>query len=74
MRTYTNITGRSNVEAFEIGGDYIIVRFKGTARIYKYSYKKAGKKHVDYMKSLANKGSGLNGYINSFVKNLYDTA
>ena len=72
MERYRNSGGDSGVFAFEIGSDYILVQFSGTSRTYKYSYRKAGQNHVESMKRLARSGSGLNSYINRYVKNLYD--
>ena len=72
MEKYRNSNGNSGVSAFEIGDDYIVVKFKATIKPYKYSYKKAGKHHVEKMKLLAKSGSGLNSYINSYVKFKYD--
>ncbi len=72
MERYQNRSGDSGVSAFEIGTDYIEVKFSGTSRPYSYSYRKAGSVHVENMKRLAQSGSGLNSYINRHVKNLYD--
>lgn len=69
---YKDIDGDSNVECFEIGGDYIAVKFCGTAKIYKYSYGKAGVVNVETMKKLAVSGDGLNSFINTNCKYLYD--
>ena len=72
MQRYRNTGGNSGVASFEIGTDYIRVNFSGTARTYTYSYGRAGQHHVERMKSLAQRGSGLNGYINSYVRDKYD--
>jgi hypothetical protein len=72
MERYKNSSGRSNIDSFEIGNDFIKIKFNGTYKVYSYSFGRAGRNHVDNMKSLAIKGSGLNGYINSFVKYLSD--
>lgn len=72
MERYRNSGGDSGVSAFEIGSDYIIVKFSGTVRTYRYSYRKAGQNHVEAMKRLARSGTGLNSYINQYVKKLYD--
>lgn len=72
MERYRNAGGDSGVYAYEIGADYIEVQFSGTSRTYTYSYRKAGRNHVEEMKSLARSGSGLNSYINRYVKYLYD--
>jgi hypothetical protein len=72
MERYRNSGGDSGVSAYEIGSDYIIVKFSGTAKTYRYSYRKAGQNHVENLKRLAQSGSGLNSYINNFVKFKYD--
>lgn len=72
MKHYRNATGRSGVSSYETGADYITVKFYGTFRSYTYSYKRAGKIHVENMKRLAQHGSGVNSYINQYVKYKYD--
>jgi len=72
MERYRNSGGDSGISSYEIGDDFIIVKFTGTFRTYRYSYRKAGQHHVENMKRLARDGSGLNGYINRYVKYLYD--
>ncbi len=72
MQRYKNLNGDSNVESFELGYDYIIVKFFGTTRLYTYSYSKAGVNHVEQLKSLALSGRGLNSYINKNTRKLYD--
>jgi len=71
MEPYRNLSGTSSVSAFEIGSNYILVRFS-TGVIYNYSYRKAGSGHVEQMKVMARRGFGLNSYINKNVKFLYD--
>ena len=71
MKKYKNIDGDSNVSYYEIGDDYITVWFSGTARPYTYSYATAGAANVEHMKVLAELGDGLNGFINSKVRNKY---
>jgi len=72
MVRYKNINGDSNVEAYNIGDTFIEVKFKGTAKIYRYSYSKAGSANVERMKQLAVAGDGLNSFINHNVKYKYD--
>ncbi len=72
MERYRNSGGNSGVLAYEIGSDYILIRFASKSFIYSYSYSKAGQHHVETMKRLAQSGSGLNSYINRYVKNLSD--
>ena len=71
MERYRNLSGTSGVSAYEIGADYIRVRFS-TGAVYRYSYRKAGSGHIEQMKDLARRGSGLNSYITRYVKLLYD--
>ena len=68
---YKNLNGNSNVESYMIGEDFIAVKFNGTPKVYVYSYASAGRDHVEYMKVLARKGSGLNSYINTNCRMLY---
>lgn len=69
MKRYFNSS--SGIAAYEVGPDYIVVKFK-TGSTYRYSYAKAGNNHVETMKRLARRGRGLNSYINRYVKHLYD--
>jgi hypothetical protein len=71
MEHYRNLGRTSGVSAFEIGLDYIQVKFS-TGAVYSYSYRKAGSGHVEQMKALAKRGFGLNSYINKYVKFSYD--
>lgn len=72
MTTYLNIDGDSGVEAYEFGAVYIDVRFKGTPRIYRYSYQGAGREEVEKMKELAKIGTGLHSFIDKYAKYLYE--
>ena len=72
MMRYANRTGRSNVSSYEIGEDYIKVKFKGNVCVYTYSHRRAGVRHVENLKILAQRGYGLNSYIKRKVNSLYD--
>jgi hypothetical protein len=72
MEKYRNSGGDSGVSSYEIGAEYIRVKFSRNIKTYTYSYSKAGITHVEKMKTLAKNGSGLNAYINRYVKDLYD--
>lgn len=72
MIKYRDVDGDSGVQEYELGDDYIKVQFKGTSKIYTYSYQKAGKENVEIMKKLAPNGTGLNSFINTDVKDLFD--
>lgn len=62
MQSYRNRQGGSGVTAYENGADYILVEFKRQVR-YSYTYRDAGKIHVDLMQTLAPKGQGLCTYV-----------
>lgn len=62
----------SGISSYEIGDEYIRVRFSKKGDVFTYSYNRAGHTHVENMKELAKRGRGLNTYINQYVKNLYD--
>ena len=71
MERYTNRSGNSPITYYQIEDDRITVWFKG-GKSYSYSYRKAGRSHVEVMKSLARSGSGLSAYITRNVRNDYD--
>lgn len=76
MQIYANLSGESNVSCHQIGDDNIVVEFntrgKDGCNTYKYSYRSAGQGNVDHMKSLAVAGLGLNSFINTNVRKLYE--
>jgi hypothetical protein len=61
---------KSGVNAFEIGGDYIIVAFKD-GRIYLYNHEFPGEEPVEIMKERARDGKGLSSYINRDIRQYY---
>lgn len=71
MQKYKNLGGDSGVEAFEIGTNYIVVKFFKNPKLYTYSYESADEERVEEMKRRALRGEGLNEYINKHVKNDY---
>lgn len=74
MDIYLNKRTNSPITHYQIESDSIVVRFEGGKRDYKYSYTgKAGKRHVDNMKTLAINGSGLSAYITANVKHSFDS-
>jgi len=70
MKKYLNLTGNSGVDAYETGLDYIKVRFKDYSE-YLYTYSSTGVADVEEMKSLAQRGQGLNSYISRIVRKRY---
>lgn len=77
MQPYKNLSGQSNVSHYQIGADFINVKFntkgKDGCDTYKYSYASAGQINVDHMKQLANDGTGLNSFISTTVRKLYES-
>ena len=63
MQKYNDIDNDSNVEEFEIGDNYIIIKFLD-GKTYKYTYLSAGSFNVEEMKKLALSHDGLNSFIN----------
>jgi hypothetical protein len=53
-----NVCGESGVSLYEIGSDYIKVRFS-SGSTYQYNNSKAGESHIENMKKLAFDGFGL---------------
>lgn len=72
MQRYADTDRDSGVQSFEIHDTSITIQFKGTHKLYTYSYGRAGQYHVENMKRLALSGDGLNEYINDHVKKAYD--
>ncbi|MCK9618029.1 MAG: hypothetical protein M0R21_09375 [Lentimicrobiaceae bacterium] len=63
MEIYKNLSGNSGITHYEIGEDYIDVKFIDNPTIYFYCNKKISKAHINKMKDLAKKGKGLCTYI-----------
>lgn len=69
MTPYLNLSGQSNVIAYEITQDGIHLVFKsGAQRNYLYNSVRPGQAVVNNMKQLAQQGRGLNSYISLVVK------
>ena len=66
MTPYKSISGKqSDVSAYEIGDDFIKVRFTNF-QTYKYTASFNGQYIIDKMKSLALASRGLNTFINQY--------
>ena len=61
----------SGIESYEIGRNFIKVKFKTTDKIYIYNYEVTGKEHIEKMKKLAQVNEGLSSYISQNVKDRY---
>lgn len=70
MEKYKNVQGNSAVRAYQIGADFISVRFDDL-KVYTYTYRSAGSHSIETMKKLALQGFGLNSFINKFVRKKY---
>ncbi len=71
MEKYKNKSGNSGVTHYEIGEDFIKVRFQHSDEIYTYNYQIPGKSAVEKMKVLAKDGEGLSTFIAQEVKDDY---
>ena len=71
MRTYKNLSGDSGVLAYDLGPDFITVKFLDGVK-YRYSYACPGKLFVERMKKLATAGKGLSTYISQTVRERYE--
>ena len=72
MTRYQNRSGDSGVTAFDIGDDYIKLRFRSQRKVYVYTRSSVGAKHLKEMKRLATLGKGLSSYVNRHVHGRYD--
>jgi len=70
MIAYKNLNNDSGVIEYEIGNGIISVKFRD-GKIYDYTNSITGANNVIQMIKLAQNGSGLNSFINSYVKKLY---
>lgn len=72
MQKYRNIYGDSGVSEYEVGPDFIRVKFRDGS-VYMYTYGSAGAHHIEQMKILAASGDGLNSYLMKNVRNSYSS-
>ena len=70
MIQYKNLSAESGILAYESGDDFIRIQFQDK-EVYLYTNESSGKEHIDQMKILAEKGRGLNTYINQHVRKNY---
>ncbi len=72
MERYGNRDGNSGVEAFAIEKNAVVVKFRTSDALYRYSHASAGKGRVETMKRLAREGRGLSTFISQYVHDLYE--
>lgn len=65
--------GKSGIESYETGEDYIIIRFRKASYDYKFTYASAGKVAVEVMKKMAEQGSGLSTYVATQMKDKHES-
>lgn len=70
LERYLNLSGDSGVTGYELGADFIRVRFRGGVT-YRYGRVSPGQ-HLGRMKACAVAGRGLGTYISQNVRNLYE--
>ena len=70
MERYGNRGGNSGIVAYEIGHDFITVKFEDGS-VYLYTNYSAGSDAIEHMKQLAIAGEGLNSFINRYVRKNY---
>jgi len=70
MLLYKNLSGKSEVVAYETGEDFIRVQFSDDS-IYLYTYENVCSHNVERMKHLANYGLGLNSFIKNHANKYY---
>lgn len=75
MQIYLNISGRSAISHYELGQDYINVRFMNQGKdgnnTYKYTVDSVGSGNITQMHELAKTGMGLGGFIQRNVRKNY---
>ncbi|MBA2657243.1 MAG: hypothetical protein H0U70_09740 [Tatlockia sp.] len=71
MEAYHNKSGISGVVAYELGSDFIKVKFQKNNCVYLYNYLVPGNAHVETMKKKAIAGIGLATYISKYVNENY---
>ncbi len=70
MTPYTNKGGKSGIQSYEIGDDFIKVKFSD-GKTYTYDNAITGKENIKTMKELAESGSGLNSFISKVIRKKY---
>jgi hypothetical protein len=56
MEIYKNLSGKSGVRHFTAGSNFIDVVFAGNPGVFRYTYERSGKEHIEAMKVLAETG------------------
>jgi hypothetical protein len=70
-RRYKNKSGRGGVREYEVARSHILLWFGSDPATCRYDETKPGRRHVEAMKRLAEKGEGLTTYVNQHVRGNY---
>jgi len=66
MQAYKDSDNNSNIVAYEIGDDLIVIKFcTGRFKSYKYTTRSTSSHNISEMKKLASLGDGLNSFISN---------
>lgn len=72
MQRYGNRDGSSGVVAYEMGEEFIDVKFVD-GDIYHYTTRRPGPRDVQHMKVLARRGEGLSTFISRHIGVRYES-
>jgi hypothetical protein len=72
MQRYADHSRHSGIAAFELGEDYLDVRFT-SGEVLHYTTRRPGARDVQHMKELALRGEGLAAYINRHIGVRYES-
>jgi len=72
MTRYLNLGRDSGVRSYSYDSTSITVQFDD-GMTYVYTDSRAGTRHIEQMKRMADLGQGLNAYINQNVRKLYSS-
>ena len=72
MQRYRNRNEVSGVVAYELGEDFIDVKFVD-GDIYHYTARRPGAHDVQHMKELALRGEGLSTFISRHIRTRYES-
>lgn len=68
--TFAPYKGGKGIRSYRIGEDWIEIVFENEA-VYRYTAASCGWVHLNTMKTLARRGSGLTTHINKYVRDSY---
>ena len=72
MQRYRNQSGSSGIVAYELGEEYIDVKFVN-GEVYHYTSRRPGPRDLQHMKELAVRGEGLSTFISRHIRTRYES-